>query len=45
MQKNNAFNKFYSYPNFFSYRFIKYLKNDAILINHGSSLGKRFSTT
>ena len=26
MQKNNAINKFYFYPNFFSYRFIPNLK-------------------
>ena len=36
MQKNNAFNEFYFNPNFFSYRFISNLKNNVILINHGS---------
>ena len=46
MQKNNAFNKFYFYPNFFSYRLLHTFKNGAILINHEYFfLGKRFSTT
>ena len=34
MQKDNAFNKFYFHPNFFSYRFIPNFKNNMILISH-----------
>ena len=37
MQKNDAFNKLYFYPVFFSYVFIpQILKNYVILINHRS---------
>ena len=36
MQKNNAFNKFYFYPNFFFTASYRILKNNVILINYGS---------
>ena len=46
MQKNNAFGKFYFYPDFFSYRIVQNLKK---LCDSSKSRiifsGKRFSTT
>ena len=36
MQKNNAFNKIYFFQNFFLIASYQILKNDVILINHGS---------
>ena len=44
MQKNNAFNKFYFYPNFFSYRFILNFKIYVILENYGSFFQKKDSS-
>ena len=42
MKNNNVFNKFHLYPNFFSYRFVPTLRNDVILIKHGSFFRKKF---